>query len=202
MRCLITEGQEYLAKMRMDYESTGYHAGVKFNKDELIVVFKPYEQKENWPVWKSNGIDSYLDTLSFQIIPNKPIFKLKSDPNTLKSVACSVHCIEDFSLINVDYCKMISRVISKDSKALTDFFDLIPKVDAALAEIHSEHTWTIINLYTDSELFSWLNTLDNIRSRQLMSYLKKDYVAYPITRYAEYLNLYYPKSWSILKKYD
>ncbi len=188
--------------MKMDYESTEYHAGVKFNKDELIVVFKPHEQKENWPVWKSNGIDSYLDTLSFQIIPNQPIFKLKSNPNILKSVACAVPCKEDFSLIGVDYCKLISRIINKDSKALTDFFDLIPKVDAALSEIHSEHTWTIINLYTDSELVSWLKTLDNGRLKQLIKYLKEEYVAYPISRYAEYLNLYYPKSWIILKKYD
>ena len=193
-----SSGQEFLAKMKI---STQCINGLTFCKDELIVVFKPFKQSINWAVWNSNGENCYLDTTTFQIIPNKPIFKINTICPILKYNACSEPIKEDFKLIKVDYCSIVTRIIDKDTKALTEFFDLIPKVDAALAEIHAEDTWPIINSLTDSELLFWLKTLDDKRLIQFMNYIKDEFVAYPITRYAEYLDLYYPKSYTILKKY-
>jgi len=194
-----SSGQEFLAKMKISTECPN---GLTFCKDELIVAFKPFEQSINWAVWNSNGENCYLDTTTFQIIPNKPIIKITTNCPILKYTACSEPIKEDFKSIKVDYCSIVSRIIDKDTKALTEFFDLIPKVDAALAEIHAEDTWPIINSLTDSELLFWLKTLDDKRLIRFTNYLKAEFVAYPITRYAEYLDLYYHKSYIVLKKYQ
>ncbi len=199
---LKTNGQESLAIMKMDYVSIERNAGIQFHKGDLIVVFKPLKEKSTWAVWNKNGDCGYLDTNAFQIIPDKPIFKLKSNPNLLKKTDCNYHTKVLSKPNKINYCRVIKRVIKKRSSALTKFFDIIPEVDAALAEIHAVDTWTIINLYTDDELYSWLKTLDSNRLKQFMGYLKDEYVAYPITRYAEYLSLNYPKSWAILKNFE
>lgn len=198
---LETNGQESLARMKMDYVSTGENAGIQFHKGEFIVIFKPYNEKNTWAVWNKDGDSGYLDTLAFQIIHGKPIFKLKSNPRLLKKTSCNHHTRVLSRQFKINYCTTIKRVIRKRSDALTKFFDLIPEVDAALATIHARDTWTIINLYTDDEFYIWLKTLDTNRLKQFMGYLKDGSVAYPITRYAEYLSLYYPKSWTILKNF-
>lgn len=194
---LQSNAQEFLAKMKISVECYG----LVFSQDELIVVFKPFEHLSKWTVWKSNGESCDLDTLAFQIIPNKAIFKIETNCLKLLTTSCNEHIKEDFKLINIDYCSIIRRIINKDEKALTEFFDLIPKVDASLSEIHSGDTWPLINSLTDNELLSWLKTLDEVRLRQFVNYLKNEFVAYPISRYAEYLSLYYPRSYSILKKF-
>jgi hypothetical protein len=198
--CILVNGQEFLAKVKRDCKSLECSSGLIFKKDELIVVFRPYISSENWHVWTSYGPDGCLDTTMFQIIPDKPIFKLKFNPEVLRHNACSQGIKEEFDLINVDYCEIINRIISKDLKALTYFFDLIPKVDAALAETHAEDTWPIISLFSDKELRTWIETLDNNRLTQFFNYLSNEFVAYPIFKYSEYLDLYYPTSWEILRK--
>jgi len=195
-------GQESLAKMRMDCVSTGRNEGIQFKKDELIVVFKPQKENKTWAVWSKNGDSGYLDTTAFKIIPGKSIFKLKSNPSRLKSADCDRHTKVLSKQIKVNYCRTIKRVVRKRSNALAKFFNLATELDAALAEIHAADTWTVINLYTDDELYSWLKTLDSNGLKQFVDYLKDGYVAYPITRYAEYLSLYYPKSWTIIRAYQ
>ncbi len=199
---LETNGQESSARMKMDYIFTGQNAGIQFHKGELIVIFKPHKEKNTWAVWNKNGDSGYLDTTSFQVIPGKPIFKLKTNPRFLKRTNCDRHTKVLSKQIDLNYCRIIKRVIKKRSNALTKFFDLIPEVDAALAGIHAGDTWPIINLYTDDELYFWLKTLDSNRLKQFMGYLKDEFVAYPITRYAEYLSLYYPRSWILLKNFE
>jgi len=199
---LETNGQESLARMRMDYVSTGQNAGIQFHKGELIVIFKPYKGNSTWAVWNKDGDSGYLDTTAFQIIPDKPIFKLKTNPRLLKRTNCDRHTKVLSKQVKINYCRAVKRAIKKRSNALTKFFDLIPEVDAALAGIHAGATWPIINLYTDDELYFWLKTLDSKRLKQFMGYIKDEFVAYPITRYAEYLGLYYPKSWAILKNFE
>jgi hypothetical protein len=193
---LQSNAQEFLAKMKISVECNG----LIFSQDESIVVFKPFESLKKWAVWKSNGESCDLDTLAFQVIPDKAIFKIETNCFKLLSNSCNEHIKEEFKFLNIDYCSIIQRIIRKDKKALTEFFDLIPKVDASLSEIHSSVTWPLINSLTDSELSSWLKRLDEARLRQFVNYLKNESVAYPITRYAEYLSLYYPRSYTILKK--
>lgn len=195
-------GQESLAKMKIDYLSTGRNTGIQFKKDELIVVFKPLKENKTWAVWNKNGESGFLDTIAFKVIHGKPIFKLISIPSQLKSVGCDRHTKVLSKQINVNYCRAIKRVVKKRSNALTKFFNLTNELDAALAEIHAADTWTVINLYTDEELYSWLKTLDSNGLKQFVDYLKDEYVAYPITRYAEYLSLYYPKSWTIIRVFQ
>lgn len=199
---LETKGQESLARMKMDYVSTGQNAGIQFHKGEFIVIFKPHKENNPWAVWNKDGATGYLDTTAFQIIHGKPIFKLKSNPRLIKRTNCDRHTKVLSKQVNINYCRIIKRAIKKRPNALTQFFDLIPDVDAALAGIHAGATWPIINLYSDDELCSWLKTLDPKKSKQFMGYLKDEFVAYPITRYAEYLSLYYPKSWAILKSFE
>ena len=199
---LEVNGQESLARMKRDYVSTGQNAGIQFHKGDLVVIFKPNKVKGTWAVWNKDGDSGYLDTMAFQVIPNKPILKLKTNPRQLKRTNCDRHTRVLSRQIGINYCRAIKRVIKKRSNALTKFFDLIPEVDAALAGIHAEATWPIINLYSDDELYLWLKTLDSKRLKQLMDYLKDEFVAYPITRDAEYLSLYYPKSWTILQRFE
>jgi hypothetical protein len=182
--------------MKMDFESTCSERLV-LKKGELVVVFKPFETSNIWSAYTTYGGIGCIDTMSFNIIPDKPIFKFKSHPEIIKYIACSEAVKEDFSLINVDYCSIVNRIISKDLKALTEFFDLIPKVDAALAETHASQTWTIINLYSDKELLSWIKTLDNKRLTQFVCYLTNEFDGI----YDAYLSFFYPKSWRILKEF-
>lgn len=198
---LETHGQESLARMKKDFVFTGQNKETQLHKGDLIVVFKPQTEKSTWAVWTKDGDSGYLDNTTFQIIPDQPIFKLTTDPRLLKRTNCDRHTKVLSKQVKIKYCRAVKRAIRKRPNALTKFFDLTPQVDAALAGIHAGATWPIINLYTDDELCTWLKTLDAQRLKQFMDYLKDEFVAYPITRYAEYLSLYYPKSWAILKGY-
>ena len=80
-----SNGQEFLAKMKL---STECFNGLAFTKDELIVVFKPFEQWNKWAVWKSNGESCDLDSIYFQIIPDKPIFKINTNCPKLLNWNC------------------------------------------------------------------------------------------------------------------
>ena len=53
---------------------------------------------------------------------------------------------------------------------------------------------------SDTELRIWIETLDNNRLTQFFNYLSNEFVAYPISKYSQYLDLYYPTSWEILRK--
>ena len=190
--------QENLAVMIKDYQSSG--CGI-LHKGDKIVVFRPYEQSDIWPCWTENGDWCNIDSSLFKIVRDKTIFKIKTNPVRLKSQACSQPVKENFDLINVDYCNIVDRIIKKDFKAFKEFIDLIPKVDAALSEIHSEDTWPVINSYTDSELNICVDLLDEKEKIMLIDYLDQEYVGYPISKFGEYLSLYYPKTWTKLKNF-
>jgi hypothetical protein len=194
--------QEHLACMTVSLASVGTHSTVSFYKGDTVVVFEPGEPATSWAVWTSSGQSAFVNRTYFQLIPDKPIFKLITNKEQLKETACSRHTKENFDLIRVDYCDLIGRIIAKEPAALTSFFDLIPEVHASLAEIHANDTWQVINLFTDEELKAWLSTLSDEQLDRIMQYLKREYVAYPITRYALYLGLYYPKSWILLQKHE
>jgi hypothetical protein len=168
---------------------------------DTVVVFEPNEPASTWAVWTSSGQTTFMIRKYFQLIQGKPIFKLKTDTARLRETACNRHSKENFEIDGVDYCDLISRIIRKEPAALTHFFELIPQVQAAQAEIHAEHSWQLINLFTDEELKAWLLTLSNQQLDQVMHYLQQEDVAYPITRTSEYLGLYYPRSLEIFEKH-
>jgi len=188
--------QENLAVLIKDSQSSG--CGI-MQKGDKVVVFKPVDQSSLWQCWTENGDWCSIDSSMFKIIRDQPIFKIRTNTERLKSKACSRHIRENFELINVDYCDLIERILKKDYEAFKDFIDLIPKVDASLAEIHSEDTWPIINSFTDVELNSSIDLLDDQEKILLIDYLRQEYVGYPISNYTEYFKLYYPKTWIKLK---
>ncbi|MFN8206932.1 MAG: hypothetical protein U0T82_05915 [Bacteroidales bacterium] len=192
--------QEQLARITVSVASVGFRSTVSFSKGDTVVVFEPAEPASLWAVWTRKGETVFLNKQYFQLIPGKPIFKLKTDTAQLRETACSRHTRENFELISVNYCDLVNRIIRKESAALTDFFGLIPRVNAALAEIHASDTWQVINYFTDDELIAWLSSLRKQEVARILNYLQQEYVAYPITRYEEYLGLYYPKSWNFLQK--
>jgi hypothetical protein len=198
---LSGSAQEHLARMTVSLASVGSHSTVSFNTGDTVLVFEPDEPASTWAVWTRTGETCFVNRTYFQLIPGKPVFKLKTDTVQLRETACSRHTRENFDLIGVDYCGLISRILRKDPAALTRFFDLIPEVRGAQAEIHAEHSWQLINLFTDEELKAWLLTLSNQQLDQVVHYLKQEDVAYPITRTSEYLGLYYPRSLEIFEKH-
>jgi hypothetical protein len=193
--------QENLAIVIKDYRPNGGGSMSSMQKGDLIVVYKPYQQTNIWPCWDSTGNWGTIDTSSFRIVADRPIFRIKSNPTILKHEACSDPIKEDFKIMNVDYCNLIDRIIHKDYYAFKEFINLIPKVDAALSETHSADTWTIINLYTDTEFNSCIGLMNEEERSKLVNYLKQESVGCPISRFAEYLELYYPMTWTKLKKY-
>lgn len=181
-------------KFLCDYNNPTISLGDK------LIVFNQYEKGSYWVCLTKNGENVVIDTSCFKIILKNTLLKLDSNPVNIVSKACSQWVKNEFKVLNIDYCNIVGRIFKRDLKAFKEYVDLIPQIDTSLFFIHASQTWGIINAFDDWELEPFIANLDNKEKLMFIGYLKDRHVGYPFSKYSEYLSLFYPKTWAILKK--
>jgi hypothetical protein len=86
--------------------------------------------------------------------------------------------------------ELLEKIHSKDSKALMQFFNLLKVVDGASVEEFYNVFWAMINLWTDEELSTFINTLNETDRKEFCSLLIESSYYDPLVYYEKY----YPKT--------
>jgi hypothetical protein len=90
--------------------------------------------------------------------------------------------------VSLDLNSLAKRIQQKDSNALLQFFKLRKVVDGASAEEFPDNFWSLINLWSDKELSSFISTLDKLDKKAFCELLIESSYCDPY----EYYKLYYP----------
>lgn len=90
--------------------------------------------------------------------------------------------------IGSDLNSLAKGIQQKDSNALLQFFKLRKVADGAAAEEFSDDFWALINLWTDTELSTFVNTLKGTEKKDFCTLLIEASYCNPY----EYYKLYYP----------
>lgn len=171
--------------------------------DTFLVYQRPSFKRDYYPVWTEEGGHGNLPKEKVKLIPEKLNFKLKVNPDKIIESACSDHSMNNFKLIDVNYCKLMKKiVVEKSDKALKYFLSMGDTLEAALSAIHGGDSWQILNYYTDIEFYDFLTKLSKKqRARITYYYLKSPTESYPISNQYDYIKKFYPLTWSVFKKH-
>ena len=190
----------------------------KFNKAELInedtvvqvlhpsdtfLVYQHNYERDDYPVWTKEGGHGILPKEKVKLIPEKLNFKLKVNPDKIIEIACSDHSMNNFKLIDVNYCKLMKKiVVEKSDKALKYFLSMGDTLEAALSATHGADSWNILYYYTDIEFYDFLTKLNKKQRAKVADYyLKPPTESYPISYKKQYIKKFYPLTWSVFKKH-
>ncbi len=107
---------------------------------------------------------------------------------------------EDYELTQVAHKigfnlnKIVKRIIKKDPKALKQFLKLQKAVDGIAAEEFPSDFWSLINLWTDKEISTFINSLDTSVKKDFCWLLITSSMCDPIKYYRQY----YPMTFDLI----
>jgi len=118
---------------------------------------------------------------------NKPLFKFTFSKRNF-TYDKDYELYQSAARTGADLNSLVKRIQNKDTTALLQFFRLRDIVDGASAEEFPDDFWTLINLWTDKELSSFISTLNKTEKKAFCELLIDSSYCDPY----EYYKLYYP----------
>jgi hypothetical protein len=101
-----------------------------------------------------------------------------------------------------DINQITNNVIEKDSKALNNLFLLRDKFDGAAAEIYPHHFWSLLMNWNDKSIADFITNLKDKDRKLFVDYIIDSYVTFPIEKPLIYYELYYPKTFELINRYE
>jgi hypothetical protein len=101
----------------------------------------------------------------------------------------------------IDINKITDSVLNIDLDALYNLFLLRNSFDGASAEIFPHHFWSLLMTWNDKNIADFITNLKVKDKKQFVEYITDNDVTFPIERPLIYYELYYPKTFELIKKY-
>ena len=151
-----------------------------------------YEQNSE-EAWLPDGRIAYIPLEKVKHV-DTPLFKFNFQK-------WDFHKEKDYELLelanskNIALNSLINKIRNKNSHALMQFFNLRNYVDGAAAEEYSTDFWALINLWNDTELMNFINTLKINKKKEFCKLLLN---STPFENPEEYYKLYYPSTLKLI----
>jgi hypothetical protein len=100
----------------------------------------------------------------------------------------------------IDLNKITKSIINMDTGALYELFLLKDSFYGASAEIFPQHFWSLLMTWNDKSIADFLTNLKVKDRKQFVDYIIDSNITFPIEKPLIYYELYYPKTFELIKK--
>jgi hypothetical protein len=197
--------QAFVAKLKngIDCENITINDSIIGNvyKNERFITFKHDFDETYWPIWTKSGNFGSLNKKYFDLLPNEKVFKMATDTSSLFRLACSVHTMDNFNSIGINYCALVKEAVNGNEKSFLLLFTLNDNLDGAAAETHPYIMWQIFNMWSDHKFNLLLLKQSKSNLISMVNFLKSPVFTFPITDVKYYYTTFYPETWNTIKDF-